>query len=157
MSLSLSDNSNRTIADIRTIQAHGRFGVGNYILLLRLTMLPVQVRMDYVIRNLKLRLDSNTPQGPRTLGWGIMDGTGVLRWSSSSSPHDIFFWIPLSATQIDHLERLRGGGDLNVKVSLYGTVSHADDVEDCTSVSDFVIPQQQWIAALKEMDFADRF
>jgi len=154
MPLSIKNSTSNTIAEIRTIQIHGKRGVGNYALLFRLNMIPIRIQQEYVVRDLQLRVELHTNNGNRIMGWTNKDGTGVIQLNQYSGPQDVFFFMPLSSAQIEALEKQRAGGDLNIYVWFTGYVIQSNRLYDFTDGSPFTISQQQWLDALGEMEFA---
>lgn len=154
MPLSIKNSTSNTIAEIRTIQIHGKRGVGNYALLFRLNLIPIGIHEEYVVRDSQLRVELQTINGNRILGWSNKDGTGVVHLNQYSGPHDVFFFMPLSTAQIEALEKQRAGGDLNIYVWFTGCLIQSGKLYDFSDGSAFSIPQQQWLATLGEMEFS---
>jgi hypothetical protein len=103
---------------------------------------------------LQLRIELQATNGNRIIGWSNKDGTGIVHLNQYSGPNDVFFFVPLSTAQVEALEKVRAGGDLNIYVWFTGFVIQAGKLYDFSDGSPFTLPQQQWLVALGEMEFS---
>jgi hypothetical protein len=152
MQINVQNNNHQTVANIQHVQVHGQPGVGSYTLLMRLTFQPVAIKIQTILRNLRIRI--GLPDSARPIiAWGEKDDQGPITFTEYSNSNDAFFYVSLSTSLLNALEQIRGGGDLNLQIILTGTTIQGASAQDFAQMGNYVIPQQQWVTALGEMNF----
>ena len=151
--ISITDSQGYRLAEVRTIHVSGLPAIGGYVLVCRLDVSIGKVNAETLIRDLSIRLELAGREINGLIGYGISDGRPEVRWFDHSSHEQMIFLIQLSPYQVEAVEKIRNGGDIQFSVWLYGEVQQADKVTAIREQSEYRIPQQEWVQALGQMNY----
>ena len=151
MSISLDDPSGFRIAELREVRVHGLPGIGTYTLVLNMHFTATQPKAETCIRNISIRLEwGNNEQ--RMIGVALPDSPPI-RISQYSTDIQIGFRLPISAAQIEDIERRRNGVGFKLVLWFIGEVEQAGQFKSISGRYEFAIRQQDWIEALGCMEY----
>jgi hypothetical protein len=156
MSISIEQPSGHRLAEVRRIRVHGLPGVGGYTLVINLQLSVTAPATDSYLSNLSIRVDWGDNQ-QRMIGTGVPDQAQPIRLTQYSNEATISFRLLLSPTQIEAIEALRNGGDINLSIWLRGNVFRDSNSYTIQQQGTFPVSQQEWVEALNRMEYCRSF
>ena len=161
MGLTYSDNS--PIAELSVKSVTGRPGVGFYRLLFGVSITQHRISKTWnsfreiwgqvrvgSLGNAHNELGRINPEVPIAMVAGESP-PGL----SSSYTYSHLFYIDLNALQIEHVEGLRNGGDLNFVIQFSGIADGVFGLHPCHDQVHFEANQSTWLKVLKEMKYRE--
>ena len=156
MSISIEQPSGHRLAEARRISVHGLPGVGGNTLVIDLHLSLMAPITETGLSNLSIRVDWGDNQ-QRMIGTGIPDQAQPIRLTQYTNEATISFRLLLSPTQIEAIETLRNGGDLNFSIWLLGNVFQDGNSSNIQQQGTFTVGQQEWVEALNRMQYCRSF
>lgn len=151
MSIGLDEPNGYRVAELRDVEVHGLPGVGAYTLVLILNFTATHPRAETTIRNVSVRLEWGDSK-QRMIGVAQPDGQ-VTQIHQHSTHIPIGFRIPLSAIQIENIEKRRNGGNFKLVLWFMCDVEQAGKSQSKSDRYEFEVRQQDWIEALERMEY----
>ncbi len=156
MSISIELSNGCRLAEVKRISVHGLPGVGCYTLVINLHLSVMAPATDSDLSNLSIRVEWGDNQ-QRMIGTVVPDQAQPIPLSQHCTTTTIGFRLLLSQNQIEAIEALRNGGDILLSIWLIGNVSHDGNSFTIQERETFLVPQQEWIGALKLMGYCRSF
>lgn len=156
MSISIEHPNGRRLAEARRIGVHGLPGVGGYTLVVNLHLSVFPPGSDTYLRDLAVRVDWGDNQ-QRMIGTGAPDQAQPVRISKYDNEKLLCFRMLLSPSQIEAIEALRNGGDINLSIWISGSVFQDGSTSSIQQQGAFTVRQQEWIEVLERMDYRRTF
>lgn len=151
--ISITDPQEYRLAEVTAVHVSGLKAIGSFVLVCRLEMSIGKVSTETRLRDLSIRLELAGREVSGLIGYGVSDGRPEIRWFDHSSHEQVIFLIQLSPYQVEAIESIRRGGDIQLSVWLYGEVQQDDKVAAIREQSEYRIPQQEWVQALGQMNY----
>ena len=136
MSISIETPSGHRLAEARRVSVHGLLGVGGYTLVINLHLSVMAPTTETWLSNLSIRVDWGDNQ-QRMIGTGIRDQAQPVRLSQYNNEATMGFRLLLSPTQIEAIEALRNGGNLNFSIWFLGNVFQDSNSSNIQQQGDF--------------------
>lgn len=151
MSIGFEDPNGFRVAELREVKVHGLPGIGTYTLVLNMHFMATPPKAETNVRNISVRLEwgDNTQ---RMIGVAVPDSSPI-RITQYSTDIQVGFRLPLSAAQIEDIEKRRDGAGFKLALWLIAEVEQAGQSKSNYGMHEFAIRQQDWIEALESMDY----
>jgi hypothetical protein len=141
------------IADLRADSIHGARMLGAYLIRFSLNYnMPAWPGKDYRFSNIRARISVGNEQ--RLLGFALAEQAIVLASGDYNQHGSFLLDIPLTAEQIEEIEKLRLGGDIDYKLDIYGELCSGHDYSSSNDTIHLHVNQKTWIDLLKQINFS---
>lgn len=151
MSIGLDDPKGNRIAELREIKINGLPGIGVYTLILNMHFLATQPKVVAQIRNISARVEWGD-NSQRIIGMALSDNSSI-QISPYSTVIQAGFRLPITATQIEDIERRRNGADFMLSLWLTTEIEQEGLSKNNYGRHEFLIRQQDWLEALAHMEY----
>jgi len=156
MSISINSPDGRSLAETRRIDVHGLPGIGGYTLVINFPFSITAPLTDTYLHNLSIRVDWGDGC-QRMIGTAIPEQSQPVRITTGCNQLTIGFRLLLSPSQIEAIEALRNGGDINFSIWFLSNVYQEDKHLSIQQQGKFNVIQQQWVEALNRMEYCRSF
>ena len=156
MSISIDNSRGHRIAEVKRISVHGLPGVGGYTLAINLHLMVTASVTEVFLNNLSIRIEL-ADGSQRLLGIAIPDQAQPISISQYDNEKIVTFRLLLSPNQIEAIEALRNGSDIDLSISLLGNIVNEVNSKKIQQQSTFKVNQQEWVEALNRMEYSLSF
>lgn len=155
MNIRINAPDNSYVAELNNVRIDGQPGIGCYTIVLVLNFIKT-AKSDTKVRNATIRLVWGGNQ-QLMIGTATPDGGQTVQFPHHPSDFMMVFLLPVSAAQIEDIERRRNGGDFKLGLWFFGEVEQDGALRTFAGKDEITVRQQEWVEALGHMEYQKTF